>query len=313
MSRALVGVLVTGPEAVIRMPAPSATAAITNAEAMPITIGPLGAGGRAACAARTAGRPVTWCACGWGCTRSVCRSGMSSRGEMAQQHGQPCTGPGAPALDRSFGDPEQGRCVGHRVAIHIDCDDCGALPCRQSRQCMTNHDLGFGMGDSIGHRTAVVGEHCGMKNIAAQTVRAGVDNDAVQPTADRSVMPKRAGGPVSGEHGLLQGVIGVLGGLAAPSGQPIKLGPVAAKQLSEGVTITGDMCGEQVGIATTVDGEAGHGRTVASTGPPGTSPCAASGGGANGDVRDVGSALACCLAQCRNPHQQIRGGRRVGH
>lgn len=111
-----------------------------------------------------------------------------------------------------------------------------------------------------------------MKNVAAQTVRAGVDNNAVQPTADRRVMPKRTGGPVRGEHRLLQCVIGVLSGLAAPSGQPIELSPVAAKQLSEGVTITGDMCGEQVGIATTVGGEAGHGRTVASTGPPGTSP-----------------------------------------
>jgi hypothetical protein len=32
------------------------------------------------------------------------------------------------------------------------------------------------------------------------------------------------------------------------------------------------MCDEQVGIAATVDGEAGHGRTVASAWPPGTSP-----------------------------------------
>jgi hypothetical protein len=32
------------------------------------------------------------------------------------------------------------------------------------------------------------------------------------------------------------------------------------------------MCGEQIGIATTVGGEDGHGRTVASAGRPGTSP-----------------------------------------
>lgn len=145
MSRALVGVLVDGPADVTRMPTPSATAVITNAEAIPITTGPVATGGRAACAARTGGRPVTSCEGGWGCTRPVCRSGMSCGGEMAQQHGQPCAGPGAPALDCSLGDPEQGRGIGHRVAVHINGNHRGALPRRQSRQCLTDHDLGFGM------------------------------------------------------------------------------------------------------------------------------------------------------------------------
>ena len=94
----------------------------------------------------------------------------------------------------------------------------------------------------------------------------------MQPTANRSVVTKCTGSPVCGEHGLLQGVVGVFGGLATPPGQPIELGAVAAKQFREGATITGDMCDEQVGIAATVDGEAGHGRTVASAWPPGTSP-----------------------------------------
>jgi len=111
-----------------------------------------------------------------------------------------------------------------------------------------------------------------VETVAAQTVQASVENDPVQPTADRGVMPKRTGGPVCGEHGILQCIIGVFGGLAAPPGQPIELGAVAAKQFPEGATITGDMCGEQIGIATTVGGEDGHGRTVASAGRPGTSP-----------------------------------------
>ena len=145
MSPALVGVLVADPAAITRVPTPSAIAVITNAEAIPITTGPLRTGGRAACAAPIGGGPVTSWVGGWGCTRSVCRSGMARGGEMAQLHGQPSAGPCAPTLDGSLGDTEQGRGVGHRVPVHIDGDHRSTLPCRQSGQCLTDHDLGFGV------------------------------------------------------------------------------------------------------------------------------------------------------------------------
>ena len=59
---------------------------------------------------------------------------------------------------------------------------------------------------------------------------------------------------------------------------------MAVEQLLECTTVTRNVRGEQIGIATTVGGEAGHGRRLTSQAPGGTSPCVGSGGGADGDL-----------------------------
>ena len=94
---------------------------------------------------------------------------------------------------------------------------------------------------------------------AAQPVQAGVDHDAMQPAADGRVVAKRGGAAVRGEHGVLQGVVGVFGAARRPPGQPVQVAVVAADQLCERIPIAGDVGGQQVGVAA---GGTGHGRTV---------------------------------------------------
>ena len=110
-----------------------------------------------------------------------------------------------------------------------------------------------------------------------------------------------------GKHGILQRVGGVFGGLAATPGQSGKLPLMAVEQLLKCTTVTRDVRREQIGITTTVGGEAGHGRRLTSQALVGTSPCVGSGGGADGDFRNVDLALACGLPHGRNPHQQMGG------
>ena len=82
--------------------------------------------------------------------------------------------------------------------------------------------------------------------VAPQPIQACVDDDAVQPAADRRVVAERGRLAVGRQHGVLQGIGGVVGVVAGHLGQPVELPVVAVEQLLEGVPITGDMCGEQL-------------------------------------------------------------------
>ena len=111
--------------------------------------------------------------------------------------------------------------------------------------------------------------------VAAQPIQASIDDDAVQPTADRGMMPKRCGAAVRRDHRLLQRVLGVLGAAAGQPGDPVQLPVVAKKQLLEGVAIARDMSRQQLGVATfwtlLANLRGAHRRTVTNDPMPGTS------------------------------------------
>jgi hypothetical protein len=77
-------------------------------------------------------------------------------------------------------------------------------------------------------------------------------------------VPKRTGAAVGGEHGVLQRVFGILGGAAGQPGEAVQLPLVTVKQLAEGITVAGDMSGQQFGVtAFSLDlSPHTHGRTV---------------------------------------------------
>lgn len=66
------------------------------------------------------------------------------------------------------------------------------------------------------------------------------------------------------QHGVLQRVFGVFGRAGGQSGKAVQLTPMASEELAEGVAVTGDMGGQQLGItALLLDGSPeAHGRTV---------------------------------------------------
>jgi hypothetical protein len=83
---------------------------------------------------------------------------------------------------------------------------------------------------------------------ATKPVQAGVDDDAVQPAADRGVVPKRTGASVGREHGVLQRVFGILGSAGGQPGKAVQMSLVTVEQLAEGVAVAGDMGGQQLGV-----------------------------------------------------------------
>ena len=62
-------------------------------------------------------------------------------------------------------------------------------------------------------------------------------------------MPKRTGAAVCRQHGVLQRVLGILGGAAGEPGKPVQLPVMTVEQLVEGVAFAGDVGGQQLGIA----------------------------------------------------------------
>lgn len=100
------------------------------------------------------------------------------------------------------------------------------------------------MGCSIRYRKTVIRQPTGRKTVAAHPISAGIDNDTVQPAPHRGVVPKCAGATMGRQHGFLQGVVGVFGGVAASARQPVQLDAVAVKQFLEGAPVTGDMGAE---------------------------------------------------------------------
>ena len=147
--------------------------------------------------------------------------------------------------------------------MHIDGDHCGPLGDWQLHQCLPDHDRGLHLCGSVGNRNVIIVIECGRgpDHVAPQSILAGVHHDTVQPTAHRRVIPEGPGAAVHREHGLLDGVVGVLGGLAAPAGEAVKLGSVPPEQFREGVAVAAGMGAEQVCVGadgSEVGGWSGH-------------------------------------------------------
>ena len=134
--------------------------------------------------------------------------------------GEPGPGPRAATFDGAFGDPEQPGGVGDRIAVHVNGNHCGALLDGQSHQCPLHRDRGVDLRGPIRHRVAVIEGSGGVSLVAAQPIQASIDDDAVQPTADRGMVPKRCGAAVRRDHRLLQRVLGVLGASGWSAGRP---------------------------------------------------------------------------------------------
>ena len=66
------------------------------------------------------------------------------------------------------------------------------------------------------------------------------------------VVPKGGRAAVRGQHRILQRVGGVVGVAAGDLRQPVQLPVVAVEQFLEGVPVTRDVRGEQLGIAALV-------------------------------------------------------------
>ncbi|GAB3995191.1 hypothetical protein GCM10029992_11800 [Glycomyces albus] len=100
-----------------------------------------------------------------------------------------------------------------------------------------------------GREALVVGQgDGGAASGGADAVEAGVDDDAVQPGGDRRVAFEGAGGLVGLDHGVLDGLGGVLGVGQGAHGHGPQSSAVAAEQLTEGVPVAGDVAGEQVAV-----------------------------------------------------------------
>ncbi len=198
--------------------------------------------------------------------------------QVAEDRGKPGPGAGASAFDRAFGDAEQPGGVGDRIAVHVDGHHRGALLDGQPHQRPLHRDRGLDLGGPIGDRIDVFERGGGVSLVAAQPIQAGIDHDAVQPAADRGVMPKGAGAAVRREHRVLQCVLGILGAAAGQPGEPVQLPVMAVEQLLEGVAVAGDVGRQQFGVAafflTFLPNPAPetHGRTVTNRRIPGTSP-----------------------------------------
>ena len=196
--------------------------------------------------------------------------------QIAQGRGQPDSRPRATTLDGAFSDAEQLGGVGDRIAVHVNGNHRGALLDGQSHQCPLNRDRYVDLCGLIRHGIAVVEDSGRLSFVAAQPIQASIDHDAMQPTANRGMVPKRCGAAVRRDHRLLQRVLGVLGAAAGQPGDPVQLPVVAEEQLLEGVAIARDVSRQQFGVAT-LSGtllpnlRGAHRRTVTNDPMPGTS------------------------------------------
>jgi hypothetical protein len=216
--------------------------------------------------------PVTRFGCEW----PLAGRALGVAVQVPEDAGQSSPGPRATTLDGALGDPEQPGGVGDRIAVHVNGNHRSTLLDRQAHQCPLHSDRGVDLRGPIRHRIAIIEDSGRVSFVATQPIQAGIDDDAVQPTADRGMVPKRRGAAVRRDHRLLQRVLGVLGAAAGQPGDPVQLPVVAEEQLLEGMAIAGDVSRQQFGVATLFatllpNLRGAHGRTVTNDPMPGTS------------------------------------------
>ncbi len=161
--------------------------------------------------------------------------------------------------------------------MHVDRHHGGALLDGQTHQRPLHRDRRLDLRGPVRHRIDVVERGGEVSFVAAQSVQASVDNDAVQPTAHRGVVPKRCGAAVRRDHRLLQRVFGILGAATGQPGKPVQLSVVAVEQLLEGIAVARDVSSQEFGVAALCWmfllnlARGAHGRTVTNRRIPGTS------------------------------------------
>ena len=116
--------------------------------------------------------------------------------QVTEDRGQPGPGTGAAALHRSFRDAEQLGGVGDRIAVHVDGDHRGTLLDGKPHQRPLDRDRRLDLRGPIRHRVDIVEHGSQVGLVAAQPIQARIDDDAVQPAADRGVVPECAGSTV---------------------------------------------------------------------------------------------------------------------
>ena len=158
--------------------------------------------------------------------------------------------------------PRMRAVFGNRVALHIDRHHRGMLRDGKPHQGAFHHDRGDarrGVADMAGVVLKLGGGVC---LVAPQPVEARVDDDAVQPAADRGVVAEGRGAAVCRQHRILQGISGVLGIAAGDPRQPVQLAVVTVEQLLERVPVTGHVGRQQLGVRPVDSPTAPHSRTL---------------------------------------------------
>ncbi len=139
--------------------------------------------------------------------------------------------------------------LGHRVPLHVDRDDRGPLFDGQAQQGALHHDRGIHQHGRVGGSQVLLIERlAGTELVAAQTIQARIDHNAIQPAADRGIMAKRPCGAVRREHRVLQRVVRVVGIPAGELRESVQLAVVAVEELLERVPVAVDVRDQQLGV-----------------------------------------------------------------
>lgn len=128
--------------------------------------------------------------------------------------------------------------------MHVDGDHRGPLLDGKSHQRSVHHNCRLYLGGAVGDRIGVLQGHRRPGLGAAQPIQAGVERDAVQPAADRGVVPEGAGATVRRQHRFLQRIVGIFSRHADEPGEPVELVTMTPEQLGECVRVAGHMGGQ---------------------------------------------------------------------
>jgi hypothetical protein len=175
---------------------------------------------------------------------------------MGELGSQPGASPSAAALHGAHRDIENAGCLGHRVPLHIDEDEGGALLGREGGQgreqfALKILTLGRRLGGFVGFHELVeplrVVDRCGLPGGGlADPVEAGVDGDAVQPGGDGGLAAEGVGGAEGGDQGVLYGIgrfLTIAQGPQRHGPQPVAM---TSYELTEGVRFPGYVASEEV-------------------------------------------------------------------
>lgn len=170
--------------------------------------------------------------------------------------GQPGASPRAAALYGAHRHIEDAGCLRHRVTLHIDEDQGGALLGREGGQGRKQFPLkiltlGRCLGGFMGFHEPVealrVVDRCRLPGGGlADPVETGIDRDAVQPGGDGGLAAEGVGGAKGRDQGVLDGI----GRFLAIAQGPQRHGPqpvaMTSYELTEGVRFAGYVASEEV-------------------------------------------------------------------